>query len=97
LSYTFFTFANAPKAADLIKVLTEAKQQISPELFQLQYMGNSMRGRRGDRGNGRWKSSNYSNGGSSFGFGDSRKRKFGGDDDAQQHNGYSTQNKRTKW
>jgi len=34
-AYTLFTPKNAPKASDLIAVLTEAKQQISPKLQQL--------------------------------------------------------------
>ncbi|VDM13610.1 unnamed protein product, partial [Wuchereria bancrofti] len=35
VAYTFFTYANAPKAKDLIKVLEEANQSIPPELHQM--------------------------------------------------------------
>ncbi|CAG9536609.1 unnamed protein product [Cercopithifilaria johnstoni] len=35
IAYTFFTYANAPKAKDLIKVLEEANQNIPPELHQM--------------------------------------------------------------
>lgn len=35
-AYTLFTPKNGNKAKDLIGVLTEAKQQISPKLLQLQ-------------------------------------------------------------
>lgn len=35
-AYTLFTPKNGNKARDLIGVLTEAKQQISPKLLQLQ-------------------------------------------------------------
>jgi len=34
-AYTLFTQKNAPKARDLVAVLTEANQQISPKLQQL--------------------------------------------------------------
>uniref|UniRef100_A0A915B618 RNA helicase n=1 Tax=Parascaris univalens TaxID=6257 RepID=A0A915B618_PARUN len=34
-AYTFFTYANGPKARDLMKVLQEASQVIPPELYQL--------------------------------------------------------------
>uniref|UniRef100_F1KXZ7 RNA helicase n=1 Tax=Ascaris suum TaxID=6253 RepID=F1KXZ7_ASCSU len=34
-AYTFFTYANGPKARDLIKVLQEANQIVPPELCQL--------------------------------------------------------------
>ncbi|KAL3982987.1 DEAD/DEAH box helicase family protein [Acanthocheilonema viteae] len=35
IAYTFFTYANAPKAKDLIKVLEEANQSVPPELHQM--------------------------------------------------------------
>ena len=46
-AYTFFTAANASKARDLIGVLREANQQISPKLLQLETMGNMGGGGRG--------------------------------------------------
>jgi len=45
-AYTLFTQKNAPKARDLIAVLTEAKQQISPKLQQLVFSSSAI-GRRG--------------------------------------------------
>jgi len=45
-AYTLFTPKNAPKARDLIAVLTEAKQQISPKLQQLVNSSSAM-GKRG--------------------------------------------------
>ena len=45
-AYTLFTQKNGPKARDLIAVLTEAKQQISPKLQQLATSCNFV-GRRG--------------------------------------------------
>lgn len=56
-AYTLFTQKNAPKARDLIAVLTEAKQQISPKLQQLVFsssaIGRRDRSRYGGHGNGR--------------------------------------------
>jgi len=45
-AYTLFTQKNAPKARDLIAVLTEANQQVNPKLMQLQN-SSSFVGRRG--------------------------------------------------
>ena len=46
-AYTFFTQTNAHKARDLIGVLREAGQQISPKLLQLESMSNMGGGGRG--------------------------------------------------
>jgi len=45
-AYTLFTQKNAPKAHDLIAVLNEANQQVSPKLMQLENSCGTM-GRRG--------------------------------------------------
>jgi superfamily II DNA/RNA helicase len=70
-AYTLFTIKNGNKAKDLIDVLREAKQQISPKLVEL--MNNS---RGSDRGYNRWKPSGGrgggGRGGGSRGFGGSR-------------------------
>merc|ERR1719197_790967 len=47
-SYTLFTPGNAPKARDLVSVLTEAKQVVNPKLAELV-------GRGGSGGGGRWR------------------------------------------
>merc|ERR1719433_1179999 len=47
-SYTLFTPSNAPKARDLIQVLSEAKQVVNPKLQELSSGG--FRGRGGGRG-----------------------------------------------
>jgi len=66
-AYTFFTFQNANKAADLIQVLEEAKQPVSPELYNLGVMGKSFG--LGQKRN-RWKENGYqSNKRSADGFG----------------------------
>merc|ERR550539_733385 len=44
-SYTLFTPQNSPKAKDLIKVLSEAKQVVNPKLQELAEMGFRGRGR----------------------------------------------------
>jgi len=44
-SYTLFTPSNAPKARDLVSVLTEAKQVVNPKLQEL--VGGGFRGRGG--------------------------------------------------
>ena len=46
-AYTLFTQKNAPKACDLIAVLTEANQQVNPKLMQLQNSSTGFMGRRG--------------------------------------------------
>ena len=43
-AYTFFTPNNAKQAADLVNVLREAKQVISPKLQQLEETSKGMRG-----------------------------------------------------
>jgi len=50
-SYTLFTPNNAPKARDLVSVLTEAKQVVNPKLQEL--VGFRGRGGGGGRGGGR--------------------------------------------
>uniref|UniRef100_A0A915PK99 RNA helicase n=1 Tax=Setaria digitata TaxID=48799 RepID=A0A915PK99_9BILA len=62
IAYTFFTYANAPKAKDLIKVLEEANQNIPPELHQM--AKDSFGGGRGRYGGGYKRS--YSGGGGDF-------------------------------
>jgi len=52
-AYTFFTPSNGPKAADLIKVLLEAKQNIPAELQQLASSGGHYGGGRSSYGGGR--------------------------------------------
>ena len=47
-SYTLFTPGNAPKAKDLVSVLTEAKQVVNPKLTELV----GFRGAGGGRGGG---------------------------------------------
>ena len=47
-SYTLFTPQNAPKAKDLVSVLTEAKQVVNPKLQELV----GFRGAGGGRGGG---------------------------------------------
>merc|ERR1740129_232503 len=49
-SYTLFTPGNAPKAKDLVSVLSEAKQVVNPKLQEL----SSFRGRGGGGGGGRY-------------------------------------------
>jgi len=51
-AYTFFTPNNAKQAADLVNVLREAKQVISPKLQQLEETSKGMRG-----GRQRWRGS----------------------------------------
>ena len=67
-SYTLFTPGNAPKAKDLVSVLSEAKQVVNPKLTELvgfrgrggggggRYGGGGGGGRRGGGGGGggRW-------------------------------------------
>lgn len=43
-AYTFFTPRNAKQASDLVNVLREAKQVISPKLLQLEESSKGMRG-----------------------------------------------------
>jgi len=56
-SYTLFTPNNAPKARDLVSVLTEAKQVVNPKLQELvgfRGRGGGGRGGRGGGGGGRY-------------------------------------------
>ncbi|EJD74118.1 DEAD box polypeptide 17 [Loa loa] len=62
IAYTFFTYANAPKAKDLIKVLEEANQSIPPELHQM--AKDNFSGGRGRYGGGYKRS--YGGGGGDF-------------------------------
>jgi len=70
-AYTFFTSANQRQAKDLVAVMTEAKQEISPELHQMSAMGfgGFGGGRYGKFGGGRY------GGGGKFGGGN---RSYGG-------------------
>uniref|UniRef100_A0A8R1XUQ2 RNA helicase n=1 Tax=Onchocerca volvulus TaxID=6282 RepID=A0A8R1XUQ2_ONCVO len=63
IAYTFFTYANAPKAKDLIKVLEEANQNIPPELHQM--AKDNFSGGRGRYGGGYKRS--YGGSGGDFG------------------------------
>lgn len=63
-AYTLFTIKNAPKARDLVSVLTEAKQEISPKLYELVGTGRDKFNRRG--------------GGYRGGYGGGFKSQFGG-------------------
>merc|ERR1711971_289418 len=53
-SYTLFTPKNAPKARDLIKVLSEAKQVVNPKLQELAERGGRFGGGGGRGGGGRF-------------------------------------------
>jgi superfamily II DNA/RNA helicase len=63
-AYTLFTMKNGPKARDLVQVLREANQQISPRLIEL--MNSS---RSGDRGFNRYRGSGGGGGGTRGGNG----------------------------
>ncbi|XP_041364476.1 ATP-dependent RNA helicase dbp2-like isoform X2 [Gigantopelta aegis] len=88
-AYTFFTPGNAKQVNDLINVLREANQNISPKLIQLaeSMRGQMGRGRsrwgrrddRGGRGSGRDRDSygGRSRGGSGYGGGSSSSSGFG--------------------
>lgn len=52
-AYTFFTPANGKQASDLIKVLKEAKQVVSPKLMSLEESSRGMRGGNKSRWGGR--------------------------------------------
>merc|ERR1739838_1145092 len=52
-SYTLFTPGNAPKARDLVEVLTEAKQVVNPKLLELAQCGGGFGGRSRYGGGGR--------------------------------------------
>lgn len=51
-AYTFFTQGNAKQAADLVGILREAKQEISPKLLQLEESSRGFRGGRQRWGGG---------------------------------------------
>ncbi|KAK0420162.1 hypothetical protein QR680_014546 [Steinernema hermaphroditum] len=78
-AYTFFTPANAPKAADLIKVLQEAKQEIPPQLYDMMSMrgGKSFGRRYGPPGGNRGGMKRGYDGGSGYG-GDMKRGRFDG-------------------
>jgi len=63
-AYTFFTPNNAKQASDLVNVLREAKQVISPKLLQLEENSRGMRG-----GRQRWRGSDSGRGGNRYGGG----------------------------
>jgi len=67
-SYTLFTPSNAPKARDLVSVLTEAKQVVNPKLQEL--VGGGFRGRGGG--------SRYGGGGGGRSYGGGGGRGGGG-------------------
>ena len=64
-SYTLFTPGNAPKAKDLVSVLTEAKQVVNPKLTELV----GFRGGRGGGGGGRSGGGGGRRGGGGYGGG----------------------------
>jgi len=64
-AYTFFTQNNAKQASDLVNVLREAKQVISPKLLQLEENSRGMRGGR-QRWSGGRGGSRYGGGGGRF-------------------------------
>lgn len=41
-AYTFFTHDNAKLAAELIKILSEAKQEVNPKLHELSHQARGM-------------------------------------------------------
>ncbi|CAG5123400.1 unnamed protein product [Candidula unifasciata] len=104
-AYTFFTQRNAKQAPDLVNVLREAKQVISPKLLQLEEGSRFMRG---GRGGSRWRGgsgggnrfssggggSSYSSGGgfksNSYGSGSQNSYSNGGGFKSQ--NGFSSSN-----
>ena len=45
-AFTFFTYNNTKSAAELLRVLQEAKQQVPPELFGMAESAKKMQGRR---------------------------------------------------
>ena len=51
-SYTLFTPGNAPKAKDLVSVLSEAKQVVNPKLTKLVGLNGGGGGSRRDIGDG---------------------------------------------
>ncbi|XP_067928273.1 uncharacterized protein [Watersipora subatra] len=71
-AYTFFTADNGKLSAELIKVLTEAKQEVNPKLHELAANSRGMMGRR------RFRPGGSSRGGSSYGGGYSNGRSGGG-------------------
>merc|ERR1712127_454084 len=70
-SYTLFTPSNAPKARDLVSVLTEAKQVVNPKLQEL--VGGGFRGRGGGSRYGGGGGRSYGGGGGRGGGGGGRR------------------------
>ena len=70
-AYTFFTPQNAAKARDLLKVLEEAKQNVSPELRELAMRGGGGGG--GGRGGGRGFGGGAKRGYDGGGYGDAKR------------------------
>lgn len=106
-AYTFFTPNNAKQAADLVTVLREAKQVISPKLLQLEETAKGMRGGRarwggggrgggrfqgGGRGGGRGGFNRSSNGGGYNSGGGYNKYNQGGHSNGYQNGGASNGN-----
>lgn len=103
-AYTFFTYQNGRQAKDLVKVLEEAKQTITPELYKM-----AMNNRGGFKGNARGKNElnidrqgfiflnlvlgRYGLGKRAFQSYDRQSNSFGGDGG----NGGSAANKRMKF
>lgn len=77
-AYTFFTDANAKQANELIGVLTEAKQEVNPKLYELAQnshrFGRNVRSRYGGGGS-RFGGGGF--GGRSNGYGGGAKRSYG--------------------
>ncbi|KAL3111459.1 hypothetical protein niasHT_017686 [Heterodera trifolii] len=84
-AYTFFTSDNGAKAGDLIKVLTEANQNIPEGLSALAAMGGRGGGRYGGGGGGRWSNG----GGGGGGGGGGAKRRWGENNAGGNENRYN--------
>ncbi|CAG5128169.1 unnamed protein product [Candidula unifasciata] len=73
-AYTFLTQKNAKQATDLINVLREAKQVISPKLLQLEENSKGFHGGRG----GRWRGQDNRRGGGGSRYSGSSSSSLGG-------------------
>ncbi len=73
-AYTLFTTGNAPKARDLINVLTEAKQVVNPKLQELAHSSGFNKRAGGGRGGG----SRYGGHGGRMGGGGPGGGRYGG-------------------